>query len=35
VPDYLYVEDIFRPVALLHTVDGGRTWEDLQPVIGP
>jgi hypothetical protein len=35
VGDYRYIEDVFRPAALLHTLDGGRTWDEIQPVIGP
>jgi hypothetical protein len=31
----LFFTDAVRPSALLHTLDGGRTWEELQPVIGP
>jgi photosystem II stability/assembly factor-like uncharacterized protein len=34
VPDYLYIEDIFRPAVLLHTSDGGQTWQDIEPVVG-
>ena len=34
VPGYLYLEDLFRPSSLLHTIDGGKTWREILPVIG-
>jgi hypothetical protein len=33
VPTYLYTPDLFRPLALLHTADGGRTWQEFHPVV--
>ena len=35
VPGFLYTADPYRPAALLHTVDGGRTWQQIHPIIGP
>ncbi|MGD8732456.1 MAG: hypothetical protein PVH92_11285 [Anaerolineales bacterium] len=33
VPNFYYLEDKFRPVALLRTTDGGQTWQEIEPVI--
>jgi photosystem II stability/assembly factor-like uncharacterized protein len=35
VPDYLYNIDLIRPASLLHTTDGGQTWQEITPVVGP
>lgn len=29
------LSDNYRQVVLLHTTDGGRTWQELHPVVGP
>jgi hypothetical protein len=34
-PAELFFVDAMRPSSLLHTVDGGRTWDEIQPLIGP
>ncbi|MFN2275270.1 MAG: hypothetical protein ACK2TX_10530 [Anaerolineales bacterium] len=33
-PAELFFVDAMRPSSLLHTLDGGRTWEEIDPVIG-
>ncbi len=35
VPYYQFVADLYREAVLMHTVDGGATWEEMQPVMGP
>jgi hypothetical protein len=35
VPTYQHVPDLFREAILLHTTDGGRTWQEIHPVMGP
>ncbi len=30
-----YIPPFFRPASLLHTTDGGLTWQEILPVIGP
>jgi len=34
-PAEQFFVDAMRPAALLHTIDGGRTWEEIHPAIGP
>ena len=35
VPTYQHTPDLFREAILLHTTDGGRTWQEIHPVVGP
>ena len=34
VPTYQHTPELFREAVLLHTTDGGWTWQEIQPVVG-
>ena len=34
VPTYQLTPDLFREAVLLHTIDGGQSWQEIDPVVG-
>ncbi len=35
IPTYQFTPDLYREAVVLHTIDGGLTWEEIHPVVGP
>jgi photosystem II stability/assembly factor-like uncharacterized protein len=34
VPTYQHTPDLFREAILLHTIDGGLSWQEIDPIVG-